>query len=107
MRRGSKHTAAFRRHIAERMRGNTNRAMWGRARRIDEREVAELIRTVGLRIKAARIERDVAATELAAATGIHPSTLAHIATGKKPNVTLRTLVKVALALGITLEELIA
>lgn len=107
MSRNYKRTAAHRRHIAEKLRGNMNRAMWGRAKAIDEDEVAATIRMIGLRIKAARIERDIAANELAAATGIHPSTFAHIATGKKPNVTLRTLVKVALALGITLEELIS
>lgn len=81
--------------------------MWGRARTVNDNEAARIVRVIGERIKAKRTELDVPASEIYAAAGIHPSTLAHIATGKKPNVTLRTLVRIALALGISLEELIS
>jgi regulator of extracellular matrix RemA (YlzA/DUF370 family) len=87
-------------------RGQVTSAMYGRARRVSEIDVSRVLRVVADRIKAKRIELDVPADEIQAASGVHPATLSHIAKGRKKT-TLRTLVRIALALGISLEELIS
>ena len=82
------------------------RAQNGKARRVSDAQVDRVVRTVAARIRRKRIELDVPADEIQAAARIHPATLSHIATRRK-GTTLRTLVRLALALGISLEELIS
>ena len=81
-------------------------AQYGKARRVRERDVDRTLRAIVRRIEAKRLELDVPAREIQAATRIHPATLSHIAQHRK-RPTLRLLVRLALALGISLEELIS
>lgn len=92
--------------ISASLHGRVTNAMWGRAQRVSEADVERVLQATAKRIKAKRIELDVPANEIQAATGVHPATLSSIANRKK-GTTLRTLVKLALALGISLEELIS
>ena len=78
----------------------------GRATRPSAHDVASLMRRIGRRVYDARCERDVSADELAAAIGGHVATILRIERGDRAART-STLARIALALGISLSELLA
>jgi len=84
----------------------SNGAQYGKARRVRERDVDRVMRAIVRRVEAKRLELDVPAREIQAATRIHPATLSHLNAHTK-RLTLRLLVRLALALGISFEELVS
>jgi len=90
--------------LSQSMLGNTNRAMWGKARRVEVRRLDLYLIATGARIRAVRLERDISLAELAAAIGGHPTTVHKIETGKR-NASVRTIARIALALDVSPSEL--
>jgi transcriptional regulator with XRE-family HTH domain len=61
---------------------------------------------IGARLKAARLERDLTLAALAAATGISPSTISRLESGKRqPN--LELLIPLSATLEVTIDELVS
>jgi ribosome-binding protein aMBF1 (putative translation factor) len=78
--------------------------MHGHARRYDPKLDQPYQHAIAKRLQDARLERDVSLTELAAATGYDPSSIAKIERGENwPNT--RTLCRLAVALGLSPSEL--
>lgn len=86
------------------MRGNTHRAMWGRARRVDHRWMRDYRIALGRRIRDARLELDISRDELAAGAGLHVRSVLEIELARK-NPAFTTIVRLALALGLSPSEL--
>jgi DNA-binding XRE family transcriptional regulator len=77
---------------------------YGKARRVDPRKLAAYHLAIGSRLRDRRLELDIAAAELAAATGSHPRTIYRIERGER-NTKIGTFVKFALALSMSPSEL--
>jgi len=61
---------------------------------------------LGNRVEAARHLRGIRQYELAERTGVHPVTLSRLEHGNLPGVTLAVIARVAMALGVSLDELL-
>ena len=61
---------------------------------------------LGNRVAAARRLRGIRQYELAERTGVHPVTLSRLEHGNLPGVTLAVIARVAMALGVSLDELL-
>lgn len=107
MRNDATHRAA----IAAAQRGNLNRAMYGRARRVDLRSMRTFAVELGRRIRQHRLEQDIPLNELAEASGVCIQALSHIENGVcsrrngDSNPRYATIVRIAMALGIMPSEL--
>ena len=77
----------------------------GRARRVAIAEVVRYRALLARAIREARIERGIAMSELAAATGLNETNLYHIE-GNEHSPTISTLVRIARALDMQPSELV-
>lgn len=92
------------------MRGNTNRAMWGKARRVDPSQVTGYSMELGRRIRDLRLELDISIDELSAASGVAKTVITRLERGVSchysgaRNPHYLTIVRIALALGVMPSE---
>lgn len=80
------------------------RDMHGKARRVDPRWDRDYRLAIARRIRDARIEQDIAASELGAAAGIGQRSIYRIETGEHRPLA-QTICRIALALGLSPSEL--
>lgn len=95
------------------MRGNLNRAMWGRARRVDPRWMNDYALALGRNIRDLRLELDISIDELSAASGVDKGVITRLERGigtrnpRNPrNPLYLTIVRLALALGVSPAEVV-
>lgn len=85
-----------------------SRDLGGRARRVEEQTLRNFAVALARNIRAARLERHISIDELHAATGVHSSVLNRIeqasSRGRLYSPRFVTLVKIALALGVSPSE---
>jgi hypothetical protein len=77
----------------------------GKAKRVDQRRIPVYLDRVRLKIRALRLEQDVSVDELAQASGMGRHGLWKIESGET-SANLRSIVRIALALGIQPSELL-
>lgn len=84
----------------------------GRARRVERKLLPIYLRKLGLRVRDARVERDIAASELAAASGVSVATIHRLETakprrsrGRIVGARVDTIIAIALALDLSPSEL--
>lgn len=103
--------AAARAKISASRRGQMNNAMWGRAHRVDVQRMQSYSIELGRRIRDLRLERDISIAELAAASGVNFHAISRIENGASDrhgrgrNPLYLTIVRLALALGVSPSEL--